>query len=102
MFGKYGKRQTQRYPFGLLSIFADHSEKFSHDAINRYLAGGKITPHLVWENVKGQVAQIAEGYLVFDDTVVDKNFSFKMDLVRRQWSGDAPGIIKGVGVVTCV
>jgi hypothetical protein len=62
----------------------------------------KITPHLVWENVKGQVVQIANGYLVFDDTVVDKNFSFKMDLVRRQWSGDAHGVIKGVGVVTCV
>jgi len=85
-----------------LTNFADHTEKFSHDAINRYLAGEKITPHLVWENVKGQVAQIAEGYLVFDDTVVDKNFSFKMDLVRRQWSGDAHGVIKGVGVVTCV
>jgi hypothetical protein len=85
-----------------LTNFADHTDKFSHDAINRYLAGEKITPHLVWENVKGQVEQIAEGYLVFDDTVVDKNFSFKMDLVRRQWSGDAHGIIKGVGVVTCV
>ena len=85
-----------------LTNFADHTEKFSHDTINRYLAGEKITPHLVWENVKGQVAQIAEGYLVFDDTVVDKNFSFKMDLVRRQWSGDAHGVIKGVGVVTCV
>jgi hypothetical protein len=85
-----------------LTNFADHTEKFSHDAINRYLAGEKITPHLVWENVKGQVEQIAEGYLVFDDTVVDKNFSFKMDLVRRQWSGDAHGVIKGVGVVTCV
>jgi len=85
-----------------LTNFADHTEKFSHDAINRYLAGEKITPHLVWENVKGQVEQIADGYLVFDDTVVDKNFSFKMDLVRRQWSGDAHGIIKGVGVVTCV
>jgi hypothetical protein len=85
-----------------LTNFANHTEKFSHDAINRYLAGEKITPHLVWENVKGQVEQIAEGYLVFDDTVVDKNFSFKMDLVRRQWSGDAHGIIKGVGVVTCV
>jgi hypothetical protein len=85
-----------------LTNFADHTDKFSHDAINRYLAGDKITPHLVWENVKGQVEQIAEGYLVFDDTVVDKNFSFKMDLVRRQWSGDAHGIIKGVGVVTCV
>ena len=85
-----------------LTNFADHTEKFSHDAINRYLAGEKITPHLVWENVKGQVQQIAEGYLVFDDTVVDKNFSFKMDLVRRQWSGDAHGVIKGIGVVTCV
>jgi hypothetical protein len=85
-----------------LTNFADHTEKFSHDAINRYLAGEKITPHLVWENVKGQVEQIAEGYLVFDDTIADKNFSFKMDLVRRQWSGDAHGVIKGIGVVTCV
>ena len=51
-----------------LTNFADHTEKFSQDAINRYLTGEKITPHLVWENVKGQVAQIAEGYLVFDDT----------------------------------
>jgi hypothetical protein len=85
-----------------LTNFGEHSEKFSHDAINRYLAGEKVTPHLVWENVKGQVVQLAEGYLVFDDTVVDKNFSFKMELVRRQWSGDAHGIIKGVGVVTCV
>jgi hypothetical protein len=85
-----------------LTHFADHTEKFSHDMINRYLAGEKITPHLVWENVKGQVVQVAEGYLVFDDTVVDKNFSSKMDLVRRQWSGDTHGVIKGIGVVTCV
>jgi hypothetical protein len=85
-----------------LTNFADHTEKFSHDAINRYLAGERITPHLVWENEKGQVVQIPKGYLVFDDTIVDKNFSFKMDLVRRQYSGDAHGIIKGIGVVTCV
>jgi hypothetical protein len=37
----------------------------------------KITPHLVWEKVKGQVEQTADGYLVFDDTVVDKNFLIK-------------------------
>ena len=80
-----------------LTNFADHTEKFSHDAINRYLAGEKITPHLVWENVKGQVAQIAEGYLVFDDTVVDKNFSFKMDLVRRNGVAMRMGSSKGSG-----
>lgn len=85
-----------------LTNFADHTEKFSHDTLNRYLAGEKITPHLVWENVKGQVEQSAKGCLVFDDTIVDKNISFKMELVRRQWSGDAHGVNKGVGVVTCV
>jgi hypothetical protein len=57
---------------------------------------------LVWENVKGDVVQILEGYLIFDDTVVDKNFSVKVDLIRRQYSGNAHRIIKGVGVVTCI
>ena len=85
-----------------LTNFADHTDKFSHDAINRYLGEERITPHLVWENVKGQVEQTPEGYLVFDDTVVDKNFSFKIELVRRQYSGNAQGVIKGIGVVTCV
>ncbi|WNZ43982.1 hypothetical protein Q2T42_19300 [Leptolyngbya boryana CZ1] len=30
-----------------LTNFADHSERFSHDQINRYLSGEKITPRLV-------------------------------------------------------
>lgn len=85
-----------------LTHFADHSEKFSHDAINRYLAGEKITPRLVWENVQGQVIVTPNGYLVFDDTVVDKNFSRLIEVVRWQYSGNAHGLIKGIGVVTCV
>lgn len=35
-------------------------------------------------------------------TVIDKNFSRSMELVRRQYSGNAHGIIKGIGCVTCV
>jgi hypothetical protein len=85
-----------------LTNFADHTETFSHDTVNRYLAGDKITPHLVWENVKGQVVQCRRGYLVFDDTVVDKNYASQIELVRRQYSGNAHGVIKGIGVVTCV
>lgn len=85
-----------------LTNFADHTEQFSHDAVNRYLAGDQIRPRLVWENVQSQVVQTPEGYLVFDDTVVDKNFSSKIELVRRQYSGNAHGLIKGIGVVTCV
>jgi hypothetical protein len=40
-----------------LTNFADHNERFSHDQINRYLSGEKITPRLVWENVASQVVE---------------------------------------------
>jgi hypothetical protein len=85
-----------------LTNFADHAEKFSHDAANRYLAGDEIRPHIVWENVKGQVVPTPYGFIVFDDTVIDKNFSREIELVRHQYSGNTHRVIKGVGVVTCV
>jgi Transposase DDE domain len=85
-----------------LTNFADHCEQFSHDAINRDLRGERITPRLVWENVRGQVVPTPHGYVLFDDTVLDKNFSFAIELVRRQYSGNAKAVIKGIGVVTCV
>jgi len=34
--------------------------------------------------------------------VIDKRHSFAIELVRRQWSGNAKKVIKGIGVVTCV
>ena len=85
-----------------LTHFADHSQQFSHDMINRYLAGDRIPPRLVWENVKPDVVQTDAGYVLFDDTVLDKRYAHQMELVRRQWSGNAKGVINGIGVVTCV
>ena len=73
-----------------LTNFADHSGQFSHDAVNRYLRGEHITPRLVWENVASQVIQTPHGYVVFDDTVLDKNSSFAIELVRRQYSAPMP------------
>jgi hypothetical protein len=57
---------------------------------------------LIWENVASQIVQTPYGFLVFDDTVIDKNYSQDMALVRRQYSGNVHGVIKGIGVVTCV
>ena len=84
-----------------LTNFADHSERFSDDQVNRYLAGEKITPRLVWQGVASQVIATPTGYVVFDDTVLDKQHSFAIDLVRCQYSGNAHGVIKGIGVVSC-
>ena len=55
-----------------LTHFADHCEAFSHDQINRYLAGTRLRPRYVWENVKPHLEQTPDGYLLFDDTVLDK------------------------------
>jgi len=85
-----------------LTNYADHTEKFSHDMANRYLAGDEVRPRLIWENVKEKVIPSMVGFVVFDDTVIDKDFSHSIELVRRQSSGNAHGIIKGIGVVTCV
>ncbi len=85
-----------------LTNFAEHSERFSHDKVNRYLGGERITPRLVWANVSGQVVVSEQGYVVFDDTVLDKRYSKAIELVRRQYSGNAHAVIKGIGVVTCI
>jgi hypothetical protein len=45
---------------------------------------------------------ICDGYVIFDDTVLDKNFSHQIELVRLQFSGNAHGLIKGIGLVNCV
>jgi hypothetical protein len=44
-----------------LTHFAEHTERFSHDTINRYLRGDRITPRLVWDNVRTQVVPTPRG-----------------------------------------
>ncbi len=56
----------------------------------------------MWDNVRSQLVLTERGYLVFDDTVLDKNYSSAIELVRRQYSGNDHSVIKGIGVVTCV
>ena len=85
-----------------LTNFADHCQAFSQDAINRYLRGKRMTPRLVWDNVRGQLVLTPRGYGLFDDTVLDKNYSFAIELVRHQYSGNAKAVSKGIGGVTCV
>lgn len=85
-----------------LTHFADHSEQFSHDAITRYMAGDHLPPRLVWENVRRQIVTSPNGFVIFDDMVLDKAESQKIELVRQQWSGNAKQVIRGIGVVTCV
>jgi hypothetical protein len=81
---------------------ADHVEGLSHDKLNRYLRGEELKPALLWEHVEELLVESQKGYLLFDDTVLDKRFGPKIEMTRRQWSGNAHAIIRGIGLVSCV
>ncbi|PLZ28775.1 transposase, partial [Fischerella thermalis] len=85
-----------------ITNLAEHLENISHDAINYYLKKEKLTPRLLWENVKEVVEPDANGYIIFDDSVLDKRYSEEIEIVRRQYSGNEHGVLKGIGVVSCV
>lgn len=85
-----------------LTNLAEHLENFSHDAINRYLRREKISPNLLWDNVKHLLHRHENAYLIFDDTVLDKKYAKKIELTRRQYSGNEHRVIRGIGLVTCI
>ncbi len=85
-----------------LTNLAEHLQRWSHDTINRYLSGEQLTPRLLWENVREVMEFDPNAYLLFDDTVLDKSFGPKIEMTRRQWSGNAHGIVRGIGLVSCV
>jgi hypothetical protein len=84
------------------TYLADHIEGLDENSIYRFLKGNIFTPKMVWEKTEANIIFSPDGKILFDDTVLDKDFSFKIDGVRSQYSGNAHGIIKGIGVVNCV
>lgn len=81
---------------------ADHLDGVSHDQISDYLARAKLQPRQLWELVRSRIQDSAEACLIVDDSVQDKHHSQQIELVKRQWSGNAHRVIKGIGVVNLV
>ena len=85
-----------------MPYFADHKPGISHDSVNRLLRRDNLTGQIIWEHVKDDVIQSPRGCLIFDDSVLDKNHSHRIERVRRQYSGNVHGLIKGIGMVHCL
>jgi len=85
-----------------LTNLADHLEQISHDKINRYLKNEKLTPRLLWDNVKDTIEINDNAYLVFDDTVIDKRYATEIETSKRQYSGNEHGVIQGIGLTNCI
>jgi hypothetical protein len=77
---------------------SEHTD-LSHDKITRFLASNPMSEHHFYEQVHIDSDLPSGGYIIFDDTVIDKSHSHQIEMVRRQYSGNAGGVIKGIGIV---
>jgi len=73
-------------------------ETMSHDSITRFLADSTYTPSDLWKHVKPFVA-LKDGYLVGDDSLLSKKYSRENELAKKQYGGNAHGLINGICLV---
>lgn len=85
-----------------LTYYAEHKQVWSHDTIRNFLKRDSVRPRDIWESARNKIVVSPNGYLLFDDSVMDKDYSKEIELVRRQYSGNAKAVIRGIGVVSCV
>lgn len=71
----------------------------SHDSLTRLLHRLEPSSDELWEEVKGELCQ-EEGYLIVDDSTLDKPYANKMDLVGFHWSGKHKKVVKGINLVS--
>lgn len=71
----------------------------SHDGVNRFLLREHYEPIDLFNEAKKSLNQVG-GTLTVDDSVLDKPYAFKMDLVGYYWSGKHHRTVKGINLVT--
>jgi hypothetical protein len=101
LYCKFLEVTSTRYSALSLSEVAPETMSLSHDSITRWLASAKVQPKDLWETASKEIDK-HRGILVFDDVVIDKSRSNKMELVNWQYSGAEHGVVKGIGVVNAL
>jgi putative transposase len=70
----------------------------SHDSVTRFLANSNFVPSELWK-VSEPLVKREEGYLVGDDTLLDKRYSRHNEWARVQYSGASHGLVNGICLV---
>jgi hypothetical protein len=70
----------------------------AHDAFNRLLHRLEPDPIILWEEVRSQVR--GGGFLVIDDSTLDKHYAKHIQLVTRHWSGKHRQVVQGINLIT--
>ena len=84
------------------SNLAAHLDGVSHDVVTDYLNQEQLTARNLWELASLFIQDGPDAFLLFDDSVQNKQYSRSIELVKRQYSGAAGGLVPGIGVVNLV
>lgn len=84
------------------SNLSAHLEGVSHDVVSDFLANARFSPRDLWHLVKKEINFKSDGFLIVDDSVQDKRYSKFIELVKRQYSGNEHGLLRGIGLVNMV
>lgn len=76
--------------------------ELSHDSISRWLQATNHRPNNVWHESRKFINKKELCLLICDDTVINKQYSKKIDLVNYQYSGTEHKIIPGIGLINLV
>ena len=71
----------------------------SHDAFTRQLHRLFPSTDRLWTEAEDHV-DLNKGYLIADDTTLDKLYSRKIELVTRHWSGKHRKAVAGINLLT--
>jgi hypothetical protein len=72
--------------------------EIAHDSVSRWLATSNFTPSELWNQTRGLVDN-KTGYLVVDDTLLDKRYSRVNELAKVQYCGNSHELTKGICLV---
>src|SRR5262245_13441243 len=79
----------------------DRPQPPAHDAFTRLLHRLQPDPETLWIEAQPQVVR-GDGFLVVDDSTLDKPYARAIDLVGRHWSGKHHAVVQGIDLVSLV
>ena len=71
----------------------------SHDSFTRLLQRQPPDTDALWDEVR-EIIQLQDGFLVIDDSTLDKPYAKNMELVYHQWSGKQHRLVNGINICT--
>ena len=73
----------------------------SHDAFTRLLQRLPPDTEALWKEVQPFVKK-EQGFLILDDSTLDKPYSRELTLVYQHWSGKQQKVVNGINLISLV